>query len=86
MTYWFRPKRFWKWFAFYVPTSISGLLSTLIILLVAVKIFIIIDLTSSSGTDTLLRFAPWAIALMLFFDLLCFRFGEYPSWWRKKER
>lgn len=84
MNYWFRPKRFWKWFAFYVPTSIAGYLITMVLLMLAAYAFVIIEQASLSGADTLISFAPWALALMLFFDLLCFRFGEYPSWWKKK--
>ena len=85
MHYWFRPKRFWGWFAFYVPTSRAGWIATLILLALAVLLFRAIDAESHSGSDTLLSFAPWAIALLALFDLLCFRFGEYPSWWRKKK-
>jgi len=36
-----------------------------------------------AGSDTLISFAPWAISILIIFDFLCFRFGEYPSWWRK---
>jgi hypothetical protein len=83
MHYWFQPKKFWKWFAFYYPTSREGWGVTLVLVLLAVKLFLFIDARSHSGSDTLISFAPWAIALLAIFDMLCFRHGEYPSWWRK---
>ncbi len=83
--YWLRPARFWKWFAFYHPVSREGWIATITLLGIAVVMFIFIDGRSHSGSDTLLGFAPWFIALASVFDLLCFRFGEYPSWWRKGE-
>lgn len=57
---------------------------TLILAAAFVKLFIIIDSHSHSGSDTLFAFAPWAIGIFLLFDLFCFRTGEYPAWWRKK--
>jgi len=81
--YWFRPARFWKWFAFYYPASKEGWAVTLFLLLLAIKMFVFIDSRSHSVSDTLLAFAPWAFTIMLLFDLMCFRKGEYPSWWRK---
>ena len=84
MKYWFRPKKFWKVFAFYYPTSIAGWLTTVFLATVFVRLFMIVDSGSHSGSDTLIRFAPYAIAIFVLFDFLCFRFGEYPSWWRKK--
>lgn len=82
--YWFRPARFWKWFAFYHPVSKEGWLATIILTFLFVKIFLIVDMNSHSVSDTLFAFAPWAMSILLIFDLLCFRTGEYPSWWRKK--
>jgi hypothetical protein len=84
MKYWFRPKRVFGWFAFYVPTSLGGWIITLMLLLIAAATFLFVDARSGGGSETVQNFAPWAIALMLIFDLLCFRLGEYPSWWRKK--
>ncbi len=81
--FWFRPAKFWKYFAFYYPASIQGWFLTFLLVVIFVKIFMIIDLMSHSGSDTLISFAPWAIVIMLLFDFLCFRFGEYPSWWKK---
>lgn len=85
MHYWFRPKRFWKYWAFYVPTNTRGWLVTIVFFLVAVTLFRLIDEKSHSVADTLLAFAPWAIALMALYDLLCLRMGEYPAWWKKSQ-
>lgn len=83
MSYWFRPKRFWKWFAFYVPASWAGWVATLVLIGLGAVFFCFASKDSSSLTDTFRRFVPLAVLLMLFFDFLCFRLGEYPSWWRK---
>ena len=85
MRYWFRPKRFWRWFALYVPTSLGGWVVTLFLLALAAAFFFLIDYRSHSASDTLINFAPYAVMFMLLFDLLCFRLGEYPSWWRKEQ-
>jgi len=82
MRYWFKPKRFFKWFAFYVPSSLRGWIVTIILILFAAVSFLFIDNRSHSSSDTILNFTPWAIIIMLIFDMLCFRFGEYPSWWK----
>ena len=81
--YWFKPARFWKWFAFYYPVSRAGWVATMFLVGLAVMTFLLIDSRSHSGSDTLIGFAPWFIALASVFDLLCFRCGEYPSWWHK---
>jgi len=85
MKYWFRPKKFWKYFACYVPTSRAGWLASLILAIIAVLIFYYIDQRSHSVSDTLINFAPWFIMILVIADSLCFRFGEYPSWWRKEK-
>ncbi len=85
MNYWFKPKRWGKWVAVYVPTSWQGWIVTLVLKASAIWLFLKIDSTSHSGSDTLFRFAPWAIAIGCLFDLACFRKGEYPWWWKHKE-
>ena len=82
--YWFKPKRFWNWFAAYYPVSWQGWVVTILAVAAAVWIFICVDRRSHSVSDTLLGIAPWFIAIGLAFDLMCFRKGEYPWWWRKK--
>jgi hypothetical protein len=86
MKYWFRPARFWKWCAFYYPVSKAGWIATTVLFLLGVKIFLMIDSHSHSASDTLIAFTPWFIALACIFDLLCFRRGEYPSWWKKQHK
>ncbi len=83
--YWFRPARFWKWFAFYYPASVEGWIATGILFAIGVVMYRFVDSRSHSVSDTLLGFAPWFIAIASVFDLLCFRSGEYPSWWRRKK-
>lgn len=82
--YWFRPIRIFGCFALYYPSSVSGWVSTLILFGTGVIVFRVIDGVAHSGSDTILAFAPWAIILMLVFDLLCARTGEYPFWWKRK--
>ncbi len=82
--YWFKPAKFWGYFAFYYPVSFSGWVATAVLLAIFVKLFLLADAHSHSGSDTLISFAPWAISIFLLFDMLCFHFGEYPSWWGKK--
>lgn len=47
-------------------------------------LFLSIDQRSHSASDTLIAFAPWALALLAEYDILCLHLGEYPSWWRKR--
>ncbi|MEI7749999.1 MAG: hypothetical protein WCJ25_03270 [Candidatus Moraniibacteriota bacterium] len=84
--YWFRPARFWKWFAFYHPTSKEGWIATGILLFLGFGAFLSVNASSHSVSDMLLAFAPWFIAIASVFDLLCFRFGEYPGWWRRESK
>ncbi len=81
--YWFRPARFWHWFAFYYPVSRRGWGVTFMFVGMGGLLFSFIDSQSHSTTDALMSFVPWLIALMAIYDMLCFRRGEYPSWWRK---
>ena len=85
MKYWFKPKRFWKWFAFYHPVSLEGWVATMLLIDIAAILFVFVDARSDSISDTLIAFTPWLIALMCIFDLLCFRRGLYPSWWKPRK-
>lgn len=74
--YWFKPKRFWKVFAAYYPVTWQGFLITIVLLLMALALCLVI--TSA------LFYSLCLMVLGLTFDLICFRTGEYPSWWRKR--
>ena len=81
--YWFKPQHFGV-FAGYYPVTWEGWALTVLCLTLLTYLFQEADQPSHSASDTLLKFAPGAIAVLLFFDLLCFRTGEYPAWWRRK--
>lgn len=82
MRYWFKPARFWKWCAAYYPVTWEGWVATFLLGGSALALFLLIDSRSHSGSDTLIGFAPWFIALGALYDMLCFRRGEYPAWWK----
>jgi hypothetical protein len=81
--YWFKPKRFWGWFAAYYPVSAGGWAVTIIAFAVLVWKFREVDSKSHSGSDTLLAFAPWFILVGLALDIIMRKTGEYPAWWKK---
>ncbi|TSC81817.1 MAG: Uncharacterized protein G01um101420_821 [Parcubacteria group bacterium Gr01-1014_20] len=72
-------------FAIYYPATILGWSITFTLVALLIFFFQKVDQNSHSVSDTLINFAPYAIAILLIFDLLCFRMGEYPSWWRKRK-
>jgi hypothetical protein len=82
--YWFKPARYWKWFAAYYPVTWQGWVVTIATVLALAKLFIIVDATSHSAVDTLIAMVPWALVILCIFDLITVRTGEYPSWWRKR--
>lgn len=84
MNYWFRPKRWGRWVAVYVPTSWQGWLVTLVLLTIGFIVFVKIQKDSIHWIGTFWAFLPWAITIMVLYDLACFRKGEYPWWWKKK--
>ena len=86
MKYWFRPLRFWKYFACYYPASFAGMIATFLLGALLVSLFFFFESRSHSATDTLIALAPWMITILALFDLLCFRFGEYPSWWKRYQK
>jgi len=81
--YWFRPAKFWGIFAAYYPVSNEGWFVTLIAAAVLWTVFCIAVAESHSLSDALLAAAPWSIVILLAFDLISFRMGEYPKWWEK---
>ncbi len=83
-TYHFKPARLGV-FAIYYPTTWIGWVITLILAAAFIFFFVKADQSSHSASDTLFNFVPYGTAILLIFDLLCFRIGEYPSWWRKRQ-
>ena len=81
--YWFKPARFWKYFAFYYPVSLVGWAVLYVFIMMLIRIFIIFNKTSHSISDLLISAAPWVILAMVVFDIFCRAFSEYPSWWKK---
>jgi hypothetical protein len=86
MKYWFRPKKFWGWFAAYYPVSAEGWIITLASLTAFAATFFWIDQKSHSISDTLINFAPRAVLIFLVFDITTRLTGEYPSWWKNRWR
>jgi hypothetical protein len=85
MRYWFKPKRFWRWFAAYYPIRWQGWLVTLGCAGLLVYAFTSADTASSSLSDALISFGPRAIVVLILFDAATRLAGEYPWWWKKKE-
>ncbi|MDP3985834.1 MAG: hypothetical protein Q8P77_00140 [Candidatus Veblenbacteria bacterium] len=83
--YWFKPARFWKWFAAYYPVSWQGWLVTLALLVLAVYVFRQIDGSSHSASDALIGFALPFVFIAILFDFACRLKGEYPWWWHKQQ-
>ena len=84
--YWFKPKRFWGIFAAYYPVTWEAWIITLATAAVLIGAFITVDADSHSASDTLIRLAPVMIVVLVIFDLISFRTGEYPSWWRRSTK
>lgn len=82
--YHFRPARLGI-FAIYYPSTILGWAISLVLLASLFFFFAKADQNSHSTSDTLINFTPYAVSILLIFDLLCFRMGEFPSWWKKRE-
>lgn len=81
--YWFKPARFWGIFAAYYPATQEGWLITASALGALIASFIWADARAHSASDTLISFAAPAIVILVIFDLISFRTGEYPHWWKK---
>jgi hypothetical protein len=82
--YWFKPKQFWKWFAAYYPVTKEGWVVTIISVAILVVVFLFVDAQSHSASDTLYGIALPYIVVFLIFDIISFRKGEYPEWWKKR--
>jgi len=81
--YWFKPKRFWYYFAAYYPVSWQGWGIVIFFLGLLYCKFVRIDSASHSVSDTLYEFAPWVVGIFLLFDVVTRIKGEYPFWWKK---
>ncbi len=82
--YWFKPRRFWHWFAAYYPSSWQGWLVSIISIILLAYMFRRIDSQSHSVSDTLIGFSGWVVLWLFIMDVLTRIKGEYPSWWRKR--
>jgi len=85
MRHWFRPVRFWKWFAAYYPATWQGWLITTITFLFKAMVFFIIYSRSSSLNEAIIDFVPWALVSFLVLDFLSLHKGEYPHWWGERK-
>ena len=83
--YWFKPARFWKYFACYYPVTFWGWFVTMFCFCSLVKIFWALNGIAHSISDLLYGFVPWVLVFMIIFDIFCHVFGEYPSWWRRRQ-
>jgi hypothetical protein len=83
--YWFKPLRFWGVFAFYYPASSRGWLATALLLTAITKLGIFVYFSTYSVLEKWAVFLPWLLFSMVLYDLLCFRFGQYPNWWKRKK-
>lgn len=81
--YWFKPARFWGWFAAYYPVSWPGWVISLALLALAVFVFLSVDAKSHSVSDTLIGAVVPLVAIGILFDVACRLKGEFPWWWRK---
>lgn len=81
--YWFKPARFWNWFAAYYPVSWEGWAITVAGVAIFVWTFRRADRDSHSVSDTLIAFGIPAILIFIAFDFATRLTGEYPSWWKQ---
>ena len=84
--YWFRPKRFWKWFAAYYPASWQGWLVVYLAMAGLGHALRLAEESSPLALDRLFYFAPYFFGILIAFDLLTRLTGEYPAWWKKQRR
>jgi uncharacterized membrane protein YhaH (DUF805 family) len=81
--YWFKRKLYgWGW----TPARWQGWVCVLVYLLIVVRLFLTIDATSHSGSDTLIGMSLPFIVITVLFILLCYAKGEPPRWqWGEKD-
>lgn len=78
---WFKAKRYgWGW----TPSSWQGWLVLVVYLAAACSVFRYTDMTSHSGSDTLIGFFLPFIGLTTLLLVVCYLKGEKPGWhWGK---
>jgi len=83
---WFRPRQFWKYWAFYYPVSWHGWFVSLACMLGLGIIFLSIAATGVSWRLVVLRFLPFLIIILIFYNQTTLKRGEWPSWWTRRRR
>lgn len=83
---WFKPKRFWKYWAAYYPVSWHGWAITLLLVTSLFLIYITIAVRTSSQIIILARFLPFVCIALLIYDHFSLSRGLYPSWWKNSWR
>ena len=75
--YWFKRKLYgWGW----TPATWQGWAVIALYIIGVVKIFVIIDMDSHSGSDTLISmFVPFMLLTALLL-IICYKKGEKPKW------
>ena len=75
--YWFKRKLYgWGW----TPVRWQGWAVLVLYIIGVVKIFVIIDMDSHSGSDTLISmFVPFMLLTALLL-IICYKKGEKPKW------
>lgn len=80
--YWFKPARFGI-FAGYYPVTWQGWLIVCVTVGALAMTFWSADWNADSLREMLFGVALPTIIILLIFDIIAFRTGEYPSWWKK---
>ena len=82
--YWFKPKKYWGYFAAYYPVTWQAWIITFA---AASSVYYLAKnalQNSFSPMDAIVSGAPGIIIILFLFDLITFRTGEYPNWWKKR--
>ena len=79
---WFKAKEYgYGWY----PSNFIGWSVILIWIFIEIISFLIIDNNSHSVSDTLIKFIPFSIILIIILIYICYKKGEKPAWrWKGK--
>ena len=79
--FWFVAKRYgWGW----RPKTWQGWLTMIVWLLANIRYGLVCNSLETSGSDVLLKFAPFFVITTIIFLSICYKKGEKPSWhWGK---